>query len=490
MEGKCRSNGVFDPQRWGLPVEEVDSLADRFRLSWERFRGCFRTRTRDPSHNAFTYLRGLLTMERNRNYANIARRVNGLEDDGQRLQHFMSDSPWSAKPVFDQIQKEIGGYPELHGGMLTLDESGDKKAGEKSAGVARQYLGRLGKVDLGQVGVTLGYYQSGEWMMVDAELYLPEVWFSPEFAGLRLGLHIPSDRTFRTKLELGLEMILRARANGLPFQVVGCDSHYGRDSRFRAQLNAEGILYMAEVPSNIHIYLRKPDIGVPEKLPGRRGRPPSRKKVLDGVRPIEVRELARSGSLNWRKVKVRPSERGDLTYECAALRVWTVSDEGEAREEWLFLHREGDGSVRYFLSNAPEDTELGTLALWRSLRYFAERIYQDSKSEIGWDELIARKYRAWMHHAALTALALWFIVETKLDWARRYGKDSDLARQLEVEVLPHLSVANVRELLRAAMPLEQLSREEAVRLVIKHLFHRSRSTRSRLKAQSKNGGAI
>lgn len=171
--------------------------------------------TQAHNDNAFTYLRGLLTMERNRNYASIARRVNGLEG-GQRLQHFMSDSPWSAKPVFDQIQKEIGGYPELHGGMLTLDESGDKKAGEKSAGVARQYPGRLGKVDLGQVGVTPGYYRSGEWMMVDAELYPPEVWFSPEFAGLRPGLHIPSDRTFRTKLEPGLEMIFRAGLTAFP----------------------------------------------------------------------------------------------------------------------------------------------------------------------------------------------------------------------------------------------------------------------------------
>jgi SRSO17 transposase len=40
--------------------------------------------------------------------------------------------------------------------MLTLDESGDERAGAKSAGAARQYLGRLGKVEMGQVGVALG----------------------------------------------------------------------------------------------------------------------------------------------------------------------------------------------------------------------------------------------------------------------------------------------------------------------------------------------
>lgn len=69
--------------------------------------------------------------------------------------------PWSAQAVFDQIQAEIRERPELQGGMLTLDESGDKCSGQQKAGAARQYLGRLGKVDLGQVGVGLGYYKDG-----------------------------------------------------------------------------------------------------------------------------------------------------------------------------------------------------------------------------------------------------------------------------------------------------------------------------------------
>ena len=96
---------------------------------------------------------------------------------------------------------------------------------------------------------------------------------------------------------------------------------------------------------------------------------------------------------------------------------------------------------------------------------------------------MARKYRAFMHHTALNALALWFVAETKLDWSTRYPSDPQLAMQLEVNQLPTLSMANVRELLKAALPLKQLSQEQATRLVIKHLFARSRSTRCRLKVQ-------
>ncbi|MCL0056128.1 hypothetical protein M1N81_00920 [Dehalococcoidia bacterium] len=42
-----------------------------------------------------------------------------------------------------------------------------------------------------------------------------------------------------------------------------------------------------------------------------------------------------------------------------------------------------------------------------------------------------------------------------------------MARQLEVEILPDLPVANVRKLLRTALPLNQFSLEEATGLVVK-----------------------
>ena len=479
---------VLDPQRWGLPAEAVADLADRLQRVWFRFRDCFKTKTRDTSQHAFVYLRGLLTLATRRNYANIARRVIGLEDDGQGLQQFISDSPWSEQGVFDQVQAEIGVQPELRGGMLTLDESGDERSGDQSAGAARQYLGRAGKVDLGQVGVMLGYYQSGVWAMVDAKLYLPEVWFDQAHAPLRQRWHIPTNQTFLTKPQLGLEMIRRAKAHGLPFSVVGCDSLYGRDSQFRADLDAEELIYMADTPADTHVFLKKPTVGIPRTPPHKKGRPFSRLRVLSKGKPIEVRSLTCHPKTTWQTVEVRQTERGLLTYPCAARQVWTMTPKGQVRQEWLFIRRESDNTFSFSLSNGPAHTPLSQLALWRSQRYFAERTIQDAKSEAGWDELVARKYRAWVHHIALDALALWFVAETKLDWAKAYPRDPDLLHQLEVEVLPALSMANVREMLQAVLPLKQLSQEQAIALVVKHLVNRSLSTRSRLKAQRRNRG--
>jgi SRSO17 transposase len=215
---------VFDPDRWGLPADAVASLAERLQAVWTRFRPCFTTTTRDPSFHAWTYLRGVLTMTGKRTFANIARRIVDPADDGQALQQFMSDSPWSARAVIAQVQAELAATPALHrGGMLILDESADAKAGLHSAGAARQWNGRLGKVDLCQVGVFLAFATETLWTWLDGELFLPEQWFAPEVAAERTRLGIPQGRPFATKVELGWQMIERILAAGVPFEVLLCD---------------------------------------------------------------------------------------------------------------------------------------------------------------------------------------------------------------------------------------------------------------------------
>ena len=84
---------------------------------------------------------------------------------------------------------------------------------------------------------------------------------------------------------------------------------------------------------------------------------------------------------------------------------------------------------------------------------------------------------------ALTVLAAWFVAQTKSEWARDYPRDPTLLEQLQTEVLPALSMANVRSLLRAVMPLRQLSPQQATQPVIEHLQNRIRSRNSRAKQQ-------
>jgi SRSO17 transposase len=475
---------MFDPGRWGVSPAAIPELAGRLQRFCRRYAGCFRTATRDASPYAGPYIGALLRMDGKRTFANIGRQV-GIP--GQNVQHFVSNSPWSAAAVLRQVRREVAARPELRaGGMLILDESPVRKAGTRSAGAARQWNGRIGHVDLSQVGTFLAYANGPVWTWIDGELFLPERWFSAGLADERVRLGIPAERCFQTKVELGWRMIRRVQAEGLPFEAVACDELYGRSGWLRARLDGAKIVYLANVPADTRVYLTQPRREVPSTPAGHTGPRFKRPRVLTTAPAIEARTLAARPETAWRRVRVRPVERGELIDEFAAWRVWTIRDEAVA-EEWLLVRRTGTGKCSYTLSNAPPDTPLERLARLRCQRYWVERANQDAKSEAGWDELQAQMYRAWEHHLALTILATWFVAETKLDWTRDHPRDPTLVADLATDRLPGLSVANVRAMLRAAMPLPDLTADRAAALVVEHLVNRTRSRRSRRKRQPYTG---
>ena len=395
----------------------------------------------------------------------------------QNMHHFMSNSPWSGPGLISQVQGEIKQCPAFqHGSMLLLDECADDKAGSHSVGAGRQYNGRRGKVDLSQVGVFLSLANNGFNCWVDGEVFIPEHWFSDAWTERRQQVGIPAERTFQTKPELGWQMIQRAIAQQLPFEAIAFDSLYGKNPWLRDQIAAAGREYYADVPAQTTVYLSQPVIGWPQN---KRGRKAKHQRVLS-PRPYRVDAVARLADTSWQTITLRPDERGLLTADFAARRVWTVRADLTIVQEWLLIRRDGT-KHSYTFSNAPEQTSWLTMAQRKSQRYFIERSNQDAKSEFGWDEFQATKLLAWEHQLALTILAHWFITQTRLDWASRYERDPALLTQYEVEVLPALSVANVRAMLRAALPLPQMTPQQAADLVVKHLDNRVRSRKSRLK---------
>lgn len=413
-------------------------------------------------------------METKRNMANIGRQTNVSE---QNMQHFMSNSPWLTLPLKMAVQDDIKVHPRFQtGAVLILDESANEKAGGKSAGAGRQHNGRLGKIEQSQVGVFLSLATPRAHTWIDGELFIPQHWFTDEYAEQRQAVGIPEDRAFQTKPELGWQMIQRAQANQVPFEAVVMDDLYGRKKKLRKDLDAADIEYYADVPANTHVYLAQPQVTYPKT---KRGKQSKQAKIV-GQR-YEVRSLRHHPDLERATIRLRPNERGLLVAQFARCRVWTLCGT-EVRQEWLLI-RKDDQRITYALSNAAPDTPLETMAWRKSHRYFIERDNQDAKSELGWDEFQATKFLAWQHQLALTILASWFITETRLDWMSRFERDPALLEQYQVDVLPLLSVANVRELLRAAMPLPQLSPCEAADLVVKHLVNRTRSRRSRLRRQ-------
>jgi len=466
-------------RRWGLPINEIRQLGHRLESFYNRFRSCMRTKTRDTSEYGLRYVSGLLRMEANRNMANIGRKTDVPK---QNMQHFMSNAPWSGSTLVTDVQDDVKRHSEFqNGAMLILDESAEEKAGNHSAGASRQHNGRLGKVEMSQVGVFLSLAIPRAHTWIDGELYIPKRWFGKAYAERREKAGIPETRTFQTKPELGWKMIQRVVANQVPFEAVVMDDLYGRNAVLRQRLDQAGIEYYGDVPANTIVYLDQPQIVYPQTKRGKRSKRPQ----IVAEQRYEVQQLLDHPKLKWQTITLRPNERGILSAEFARCRVWTVHGT-HCRQEWLLIRR--DERLTYVLSNASVDISLKTMAWRKSHRYFIERDNQDAKSEMGWDEFQAIKYRAWQHQLALTILASWFIAETRLDWMNRFERDPALLEQYEIDVLPMLSVSNVRELLRATMPLPQLSTEEAIALVIEHLDNRTRSRKSRLRRKQRKRG--
>jgi hypothetical protein len=132
-------------------------------------------------------------------------------------------------------------------------------------------------------------------------------------------------------------------------------------------------------------------------------------------------------------LQVRPSERGLLIAEHAFARIWTqnADDSTVFVEEMLVIRREKNGKISFALSNGLEQNH-SILALWRSQRYFVERTIQDTKSELGWDELQARKYRAYLHPLALCAMALVFIADVKMEQRNLYVEPQRVQDELQI----------------------------------------------------------
>jgi len=295
-------------------LDEIGKLGERLFQFCRRFRTYFQTQTRDSSEYGLRYLSGLLRMETKRNITNVGRKV---EVSGQNLQHFISNSPWSASDLIAAVQEEVKVHPAFQNAILVLDESAEEKAGLESAGAGRQHNGRLGKIEISQVGVFLSLVTPQVNTWIDGELYIPAHWFESGHAEKRKNVGIPDERTFHKKPELGWQLIQRVQAKGIPFEAVDMDDLYGRNSVLRQRLDQAGIEYYGDVPLDTQVYLEQPRIVYPLTKRGQ----PSKNPKVEG-HPFQVQELAQQ--FPYQTIRLRPNERGYLQADFGRCRVWVV----------------------------------------------------------------------------------------------------------------------------------------------------------------------
>ena len=72
--------------------------------------------------------------------------------------------------------------------------------------------------------------------------------------------------------------------------------------------------------------------------------------------------------------------------------------------------------IKFFISNAPITTKVGTLLLVAFSRWRVERCFEDQKSEIGMDQYEGRRYRGLKRHLTLSAVSYLFLAQVREDW--------------------------------------------------------------------------
>lgn len=420
------------------------------------------------SSQAQKYLSGLLQAER-RNVQRMAEVV--VDSDAQALHHFLADSPWDARAVMDQVARDVD---SLLGGdqdsCLVLDETCFPKKGKKSVGVARQWMGRQGKTDNCQVAVFAALARGRSVSLIDAELYLPQEWVKDPQRCAAAG--VPEERrVLKTKPALALELVQRARRNGVRFSWVTADGGYGQNRALLRALDDGGESFVIDVHCNQRIYLEEPGRSVHGLT--------STDQQSSSAAPLSVEQwVAQQPSAAWEPVWVRHSSRGELRLEALRCCVWLLEGKDCIARRWqLLVTREvGDPkAVKYSLSNVALTTSLQRLVYIQRQRYWVERAFQEAKNEAGLDEYQARSWQAWHHHVALVMMALLFLLRE---------------RQLQSEALPLLSAGDVKVLLARVLPRRDQTLEEIVRQIQVRHQQRQSAIDSAYKRQKSHSGNL
>ena len=383
---------IVDPQVFDRVIQRLERFMVPFVTSFAR---------REQVEHAQTFVRGLLSDLDHKNVESIAYRF-GLPR--MPLQWFIGCSDWDGEKLRNELVGQVGRTLGHEHGVIVFDPSGFPKSGRESVGVARQWCGRLGKVENCQVGIYMGYVSCHEHALVDMRLYLPKEWTQNNQRRKKAG--VPKEIRFRTRHQLCLEM-LEQHGSRLPHTWIAGDDEMGRPYWFRRGLHELGERYLLSVPSNTLI--RDLEVDPPEY--SGQGRKPKRPWTRVDQWAASQEEDA------WTEIDVRDGSKGPLVVEALQRSVAARTDNRqEGDEEVLVVIRYKDRDDQlvvktdYYVSNAQAGTELVEFARVTKAEHRIEECLQRAKSEAGLADYEVRNWIGWHHHQTFSLIATWFLV--------------------------------------------------------------------------------
>lgn len=378
----------------------------------------------DRATPARWYLRGLMLPGQRKSVEPMAARVHpeDVRSAHQSMHHLVADSQWSDAALFAAVAREVVPILSEAGQapcVWIIDDTGFRKYGKHSVGVARQYCGQLGKTDNCQVAVSLSLATAEGSLPLDYRLYLPQEWAKDKPRRALAG--VPEEIAFATKGELAWAQIEAALAAGIPRGTVLTDAGYGDETALRDRLSARGLPYAVGIRPATAVWWEKHQ---PARAPVKPVRGRRRTRVLrdETHQPIGVLELAQSlPRASYRTLTWREGTNAPLRSRFARVRVRAAHADRPREEEWLLIEwPKGEAEpTRYFLSTLPADISFKELVATVKMRWRIERDYRELKQEVGLGHYEGRNWRGFHHHASLCIAAYGFLMLEHLSGSKK-----------------------------------------------------------------------
>jgi SRSO17 transposase len=351
--------------------------------------------------SAALYIQGLLMPGQRKSIDPIAHR---LRVDSQKLQQFLSDSPWREERVWQAIRREVIPAVEPLQAWV-VDETGWLKQGEHSVGVSHQYCGAVGKKAHCQVAVELVVTDGEIAAPVGGRLYLPETWTKDRTRRQQAG--VPDEVVFQTKPDLAGDLIAGALADGLTAAPILADSLYGRSAEFRRRLRRLGLEYFLHAEDHWLAWTQRPPLTDGYKF---------WRVAKTAPKPQKVRQLAeRFKNGQWQTATWDAADGEKRATRLAWQQIYLNTDLDENSGDWPSC---------WLVADWPEGQPdpYHVYAAWlkqppsrgRSLRlsrgrWPIEQYFQRGKDDLGLDHFEGRSWRGFHHHLVMSAVAYLFV---------------------------------------------------------------------------------
>ena len=318
-------------------------------------------------------MKGLLSPIERKNGWQLAEQAGDATPDG--VQRLLYNYRWDADLVRDDLRDYVVEHLAAADGVLVVDETGFLKKGSKSAGVQRQYSGTAGRVENCQIGVFLTYATAQGRVLLDRELYLPQVWADDRQRRLEAG--VPEEIDFRTKPQLARVMVERAVEGGVPFGWVAGDTVYGSDRKLRQWLEQQEIPHVLAVKRNEKLWALT-DKG-------------SRQVRADRLAP----GVEESG---WVRLSAGNGAKGPRVYDWTRVAIRPLKEPGKGY--WLLARRSiaQPEELAWYVCFGPAETSLEELVRVAGIRWTIEECFEEAKGQVGLDQYEVRKWEGWYRH--------------------------------------------------------------------------------------------